>query len=221
MAAGGRFLAVCVTALCLAGCADMRTAKTAYERGDYKTAIENWEPLSDYGIPEAQINLALMYLKGEGVGPDAAKAVALLEQAAKAGEPRALFEIGKILEAGEGGLAQDKERAKSFYQEALDMGYVRAAAGLAGIAEDEDDYGGAETLYRQALAGGYFKAAMKIGRLYENGKGRQPDPVMALAWYYKARDNGVGELDGIIATLETQIGHLQTVRARQLAQGIS
>jgi len=45
-------------------------ADAAYNRGDYATAYRLFKPLAQQGIPEAQFNLALMYVMGEGVPQD-------------------------------------------------------------------------------------------------------------------------------------------------------
>ncbi len=39
----------------------------AYHRGDYSAALEKWAPLAENGAAEAQVNLAILYAKGEGV----------------------------------------------------------------------------------------------------------------------------------------------------------
>ena len=37
----------------------------AYERGDYKTAVEGWRPFAEQGNADAQCNLGAMYLRGK------------------------------------------------------------------------------------------------------------------------------------------------------------
>ena len=40
---------------------------TAYKNGDYETASREWNPLAKQGNTEAQYNLGIMYLMGEGI----------------------------------------------------------------------------------------------------------------------------------------------------------
>ena len=49
-------------------------AEEAYARGDYATAFRLWLPLAEQGSPRAQINIARLYERGEGVAQDKAAA---------------------------------------------------------------------------------------------------------------------------------------------------
>ena len=48
---------------------------TAYNAGDYATALREWRPLAEQGNADAQYNLGMMYDEGEGVPQDDAEAV--------------------------------------------------------------------------------------------------------------------------------------------------
>jgi uncharacterized protein len=48
---------------------------SAYDRGDYATALRVLRPLADQGYAEAQSNLGLMYENGNGVTQDFKEAV--------------------------------------------------------------------------------------------------------------------------------------------------
>ena len=50
--------------------ADYATGLNAYKKGDYKTALMEWQPLAEKGLSEAQYNLAGMFAKGYGVVVD-------------------------------------------------------------------------------------------------------------------------------------------------------
>ena len=50
--------------------ADFYKGWDAYEKGDYATALREWEPLAKQGDADAQYNLGLMYANGEGVLQD-------------------------------------------------------------------------------------------------------------------------------------------------------
>ena len=47
--------------------ADLSTADTAYQKGDFKTAFQQFKDLAELGQPTAQFNLAVMYARGQGV----------------------------------------------------------------------------------------------------------------------------------------------------------
>ena len=48
---------------------------TAFQKGDYATALQKWKPLADEGNAQAQLSLGTMYDKGQGVPQDYAEAV--------------------------------------------------------------------------------------------------------------------------------------------------
>ena len=52
----------------------MTAAQQAYEKQDYATALEKWQPLAEAGDAEAQNSLGFLYLKGQGVPQDYAQA---------------------------------------------------------------------------------------------------------------------------------------------------
>ncbi len=60
---------------------NLSKAMEAIERGDFKTAVENFKIAASQGDPIAQQNLAVMYNNGFGVKKDPQKASELFEQA--------------------------------------------------------------------------------------------------------------------------------------------
>ncbi len=55
-------------------CSDYKAGLEAYDRGDYATALKEWRPLAEQGHARAQYNLAVAYMKGQGVPQDYAQA---------------------------------------------------------------------------------------------------------------------------------------------------
>ena len=47
--------------------ADFAEGFVAYERGDYMTALREWQALAEQGDIESQHNLGVMHLNGQGV----------------------------------------------------------------------------------------------------------------------------------------------------------
>jgi uncharacterized protein len=64
--ARGLLAGVCV-AFCAPSMADLRSAETAYQKGEFDTAVKNFRELAEIGQPMAQFDLAVMYVRGEGV----------------------------------------------------------------------------------------------------------------------------------------------------------
>ncbi len=67
---------------------------SAYERGNYATALKFWRPLAEQGDAGTQYNLGLMYRKGEGVKQDDAEAVKWYRLAAEQGFAHAQNSLG-------------------------------------------------------------------------------------------------------------------------------
>ena len=69
--------------------ADFQKGLTAYQSGDYATALREWTPLAEQGDAYAQGNLGWMYDTGQGVPPDDKTAVKWYKLAAEQGDARA------------------------------------------------------------------------------------------------------------------------------------
>lgn len=68
--------------------ADLYTATQAYEKGDFAGAFTQFKELAELGQPGAQLNLAIMYGRGQGVTASATYAHAWASLAAQNGEER-------------------------------------------------------------------------------------------------------------------------------------
>jgi TPR repeat protein len=68
------------------------------------------------GNPKAETQLGEMLLRGDGIPKDEARAVALIEKAARAGQSAAAFRIGMLLANGEGGVSKDPVRAMAYFR---------------------------------------------------------------------------------------------------------
>lgn len=97
---GSSLACLFVLSLAVAGsaAADFRAGLTAYQRGDYASALREWRPLAEAGDPTAQLYLGLMYENGQGVPADLAEARRWFERAAAtfpAGEDRSRALAGR------------------------------------------------------------------------------------------------------------------------------
>lgn len=86
------FLAITLSSTAFAD--DFSDGFAAYEKGDYKTAMELWKPYAKQGEPSAQYNLGLMYDNGEGVPEDDKQAIKWYRLAAWQGYAKAQYNLG-------------------------------------------------------------------------------------------------------------------------------
>lgn len=78
----------------VAGLADLVAGLEAYIRGDYATALHEFQPLAEVGVASAQHGLSMMYCAGHGVAKDAAEAVKWHRLAAEQGDSGAQDSLG-------------------------------------------------------------------------------------------------------------------------------
>lgn len=117
-----RKLTMLILMLASPALADTKAGVDAWERGDYKTAIDEWRAAAGKGDPDAQFNLGQAYKLGRGVPIDLRKAEDFYRQAAAQGHVQAadnygltLFQNGKSHEAIpylEGSVAHGEPRAQ-------------------------------------------------------------------------------------------------------------
>jgi len=77
--------------------ADVKTGVDAWSRGDYTTAVREWEGLAAAGDPDAMFNLGQAYRLGRGVPTDLKRAEALYADAAAKGHLQAADTYGLML----------------------------------------------------------------------------------------------------------------------------
>jgi len=94
-------LSLLTLAVSLVG-ADFEAGMTAYQKGDYATAIKEWRPLAENGNPSAQFNLGLLYLEGQGVPQNYEQAANWFRRAAEQDYTRAQYNLGALYGVGKG-----------------------------------------------------------------------------------------------------------------------
>lgn len=82
------------------------------------------------GDAKAQYDLAVKYMRGEGVEQDKTKAVAWYQKAAEQGLAGAQYNLASIYYHGDG-VESDKEQAAHWYKQAAKQGYADAQLNLA------------------------------------------------------------------------------------------
>lgn len=82
--------------------ADFQSGMDAYHRGDYATAIHEWQAPAEQGHAEAQYNLGLLYTNGQGGPRDNVQARKWFEKAAVQGHAEAQVNLGILYDYGRG-----------------------------------------------------------------------------------------------------------------------
>ena len=116
-------VALVLSIVCLAApaWADFKAGENAYHRGDYATALREWQPLAKQGHAAAQYNLGLLYANGQGVPKDDAQARQWYEKAAVQGHAAAQVNLGSLFDYGRG-VPQDFKMAVRWYRRSADQG---------------------------------------------------------------------------------------------------
>lgn len=89
----------------------------AYDRADYKTALQVWLPSAESGDAEAQTNVGEIFERGLGGEANYEAAALWYQRAAEQGNKRAQFNLGTFYEQGLG-VQQDKLIAMNYYRQA-------------------------------------------------------------------------------------------------------
>lgn len=89
----------------------------AYDRADYKTALNVWMPAAEAGDADAQANVGEIFEKGAGGTPNYDAAIIWYTKAAQQGNKRAQFNLGTLYEQGLG-VEKDALTALGWYRKA-------------------------------------------------------------------------------------------------------
>ena len=95
-----------------------------------KKAYDLYMYAAEHGYPRGLTSVANCYLNGIYVEPNVAEALNWLTKAAEAGDIKAMYYCGSILENGEDGVPVNLKKAKEWYKKAAAAGYAPAAAAL-------------------------------------------------------------------------------------------
>lgn len=93
----------------------------AYDRANYRTALEVWMDQAIAGSAEAQNYVGEIYSKGLGIAPDYAMAASWFRKAAEQGDKRARINLGYLYEQGLG-VEQNLGEALNLYRDASGIG---------------------------------------------------------------------------------------------------
>lgn len=127
-----------------------------------------------------------------------------LAEAARKGDPLALFEVGAVYTEGRG-IKADLTQAAKWYQRAADAGVTPAEYRLASLYEKGTgvgrDLAKARTLYQQAAEKGNASAMHNLAVMLASGGGAAPDFAGAGKWFAMAADRGIRDSQFNLAIL--------------------
>ncbi|MGV8938318.1 MAG: peptidoglycan-binding protein [Allorhizobium sp.] len=200
---------------------DTGTGTGAGTQADSTDALTDQKPLDGDQIPDtllpagAQSDVpaaASSFAPVETATPPAAAAIDIpaaitppsLVNAAKAGDPLALFEIGDRFTEGRG-VAKDLGEASKWYRLSADKGFAPAQYRLANLLEKgngvERDIDAARGYYQQAADSGNASAMHNLAVLYASGNGSTQNYEKAAEWFAKAAELGVSDSQFNLAIL--------------------
>jgi hypothetical protein len=209
--------------------ADYTAGLIAYEQGDYATALREWTPLAERGIPEAQFKLGILYGQGLGVAQNETDTLQWYRQAAEQGYAAAQYNLGIHYLLGKG-VAQDDAEAARWLSRAAEQGIPLAQFqfGLLfsqgrGVPRNQAM---AVRWFREVAMRGDPEAQYQLGLLYSQGQGLPVDYVEAYMWLALAAEQGYEEaitrrdaLAGLITSAERTEAEART-RVQQLRQRV-
>ncbi|WP_426123977.1 peptidoglycan-binding protein [Pararhizobium sp. PWRC1-1] len=127
-----------------------------------------------------------------------------LAEAARKGDPLAMFEIGAVYTEGRG-IKADLAQAAKWYQRAADAGVTPAEYRLASLYEKgtgvSRDLAKARTLYLQAAEKGNASAMHNLAVMLASGGDTAPDFAGAGKWFSMAADRGIRDSQFNLAIL--------------------
>jgi len=146
--------------------ADFQAGVDAVKKGDFATALREWKPLAQRGVVDAQLNLGLMYVNGDGVPQDYKEAVKWFEKAVEQGDAMAQYTLGLMYVNGDG-VPQDYKEAARLYEKAAEQGYAKAQYNLGSMYGNGkgvlQDYVKAHMWWNIAASSGHKSAAENRG----------------------------------------------------------
>jgi len=114
-------LTIITVGFCAPAIADYQAGVDAYNKKDFKTALEEWLPLAEAGDATAQNAVGAIYDHGLGIEKDDVAAVHWYQLAADQSFPLAMRNLA-MMYAGGHGVAFDKDQAEYWFQKAAEAG---------------------------------------------------------------------------------------------------
>ncbi|HXC26510.1 MAG TPA: tetratricopeptide repeat protein [Stellaceae bacterium] len=175
------------------------------------------------GDANAELELAIIYAKGQGVAQDYAASANWFRAAANHGVPRAQYDLGVMYERGRG-VKSDLTEAANWYLKSAQGGYPLAQYNLAvcytkgqGVRQDLAE---AALWYRRAATQGVVQAMTNLAVMYDKGDGVGASQVDAYAWYRAAGRHGDQNSEHRAEYLYKNMEQLDQIHAEALSSDV-
>ena len=159
-----------------------------------KEALEWFERAAQRGYAPAEVNFAVMYMKGWGVPVNYAAALHWLYAAAGQNFPRAYFNLGILFLNGQG-VRQDYAEAFRWFQKAAEANDADAQADLGWLYDQglgcSHSAPTAVSWYRKAAEAGNALGENNLADMYLRGEGVRQDYSQAFHLFQKAAVEGL------------------------------
>lgn len=175
---------------------EVKTSCTSYFNAsqDWELVLRQCEEEARTGGVAAQQILGLMHEKGLGTPVNRVIAADWYRRAAEAGNVKAQFYYGRILNEGGGGARRDRELAFTWFTKAANAGEAEAmaAVGRALSRGEGTKRNKSEGLrwYEQAAVKGVAEAQYQLALIYKDGDVVAKSESLALEWMEKAAKRG-------------------------------
>lgn len=164
-------------------------------------AVELFEKAAAQGHRRAQLNLGLIFLRGQGVPRDVIQARAWLEKASADGDPYATYALGRAMAENAPPASADPTRAADLFRRAAEKGHMLAALryglALADGSGVKQDQAAAQRWLVQAQQNGVPEAALALGDMAVRTPATRDKAAnekilkSAISWYQAAANAGV------------------------------
>lgn len=186
--------------------ADLTTAKKYLKDGQYDLAFNEFKQLAEKGNAEAQFELALRYIDGQGVEKNEKAAFSWYLKSAKKGYVQAQNNLAACYRDGIG-TSQDCKQAIKWFTEAANKGDVESqnSLGYAYVTGEcaTKDYSKALKWYKKAANAGSSAGQYSLGLMYLKGYGVTKSNQQAIELFEKAAAQGHEDAKKQLARLNT------------------
>ncbi len=174
---------------------DLELGLFQLNRGEFKAAMAEFEPLIKEEYSPAQYHMALIHLNGWGVKKDQQKAFELMAKSAAQSYPDALFSLANMYSEGDI-VKKDLKTAFTLMKKAADKKLASAQFNLGVMyAQGKGTHINsvkAARWYEKAAKQNYALAQFNLALMYFEGKGVKKSTEMSYVWNIIAAKSGYG-----------------------------
>jgi hypothetical protein len=169
-------------------------AYTAFDQGQYLTALKLAQAAADRGEPQANTLIARIYTEGLGVQKDDRKAFAYYKRASDMGDIQGTFALGMSYAEGRG-VKKDRMLAAELFEKAALTGQPEANYNLGllflkGDGKPQNPIRAFQHI-RYAAERGIAQAQYDLAELYQTGTGVDANALEAAKWLSRAAEQGL------------------------------